>query len=102
MLLCLLTVACPAFGLAKAVSPSEVDSLLKAYEQADEVLRTDIGRKLIDRCMADDPLTSSSLPMLNEHTPRDSADLVVWFAAERYYFNHSYFTEGIERSGLVG
>lgn len=96
MLLCLLTVACPAFGLAKALSPSEVDSLLKAYEQADEVLRTDIGRKLIDRCMADDPLTSGSQPMLNERTPRDSADLVVWFAAERYYFNHSYFTEAIE------
>ncbi len=95
LLACLMAFASPAIGQAHPVSPSEVDSLLEAYGKADQPLRTAMARKLIDRCMADDPLTRDRKPNLNERTSHDSIDLAVWYAAERYYFNHAYFAEAI-------
>ena len=70
-----------------------VDSLLAAYSSASRSNKADIGDRLIKLCMADDNLLSIQRKTTSLHS--DTLDFFVWLAAERFYYNNSYFKESI-------
>ena len=71
-----------------------LDSLLTAYEKSDVHQRTAIARDVIAMSQEQDDLADSPLT-LSDGMPRDSVDLLVWFAAERFYYCNSYFEESL-------
>ncbi len=85
----------PAVMAADELQPAELDSLLAVYEKARGAQRTELARQLTASCLADDPLADVRRPDIGVATPRDTTDLLVWYAAERYYVSHSYFAEAI-------
>ena len=95
LLASMLFMVCPSMALAAHLQPAQVDSLLKIYDQAEEPQRGTLARQLVEGCLADDPLSNEQLKV-DDNLPLDSINLSVWYAAERYYFNHSYFAEAIE------
>lgn len=74
-----------------------VDSLLNDYLRAPEQYYQ-LGQHIVDLCLGDDPLNDRQLRIDNS-LPEDSANLLVFFAAERYYFIHSYFDKSLEYIG---
>ena len=90
--LCLMT-----FVLTQATAMDGIgrlDSLLTAYEKSDVHQRTAIARDVIAMSQEQDDLADSPLT-LSDGMPRDSVDLLVWFAAERFYYCNSYFEESL-------
>lgn len=75
-----------------------VDSLLSGYQQASGPNKFKMGQHIIDLCLDGDKLTEYSL-RIRTSLPTDSADLLVYFAVERFYYNHSYFAECLEYIG---
>ena len=75
-----------------------VDSLLNDYLRAPEQYYQ-LGQHIVDLCLGDDPLNDRQLRIDNS-LPEDSANLLVFFAAERYYFIHSYFDKSLEYIGM--
>lgn len=75
-----------------------VDSLLSDYHQTSGHNKYALGQRIIDLCIDGDKLTDHSLH-INNNQPTDSADLLVYFAAERFYYNHTYFAECLEYIG---
>lgn len=75
-----------------------VDSLLNGYHQASNPHKYVLGQHIIDFCLDGDKLTDHPL-RINRSLPTDSANLLVYFAAERFYYNHTYFTECLEYIG---
>ena len=71
-----------------------VDSLLAAYSSASKSHKAAIGDRLIKLCMADDNLLSIQRNTTSLNS--DTLDFFVWFAAERFYYNNSYFKESLE------
>ena len=71
-----------------------VDSLLAVFDKAGKQQRLDVARQLIDICYEGDQLLTGK-PVLTPKQSRDTLCLHVWFAAERFYYNHSYFKEAL-------
>ena len=73
-----------------------VDSLLQAYTKAHPSEKGQLARQLIDFCLGDDQLTGALLTP-DQLNPADGAatDLIVNFAAERFYYSNSYFAESL-------
>ena len=84
-------------ALGHSLMPADVDSLLAAYGDAKGQTRMELGRQIVDSCLTGDVLTDHVIELTSK-TPRDTADLWVWYAAERYYFGNSYFSEAIEQA----
>jgi len=75
-----------------------VDSLLNSYHQASGHNKYALGQHIIDLCLDGDKLTNHPL-RISSSLPTDSADLLVYFAVERFYYNHTYFAECLEYIG---
>ena len=75
-----------------------VDSLLNSYHQASNPHKYVLGQRIIDLCLDGDKLTDHPLH-INRSLPADSANLLIYFAAERFYYNHTYFAECLEYIG---
>ena len=71
-----------------------VDSLLAVFDKAGKQQRLDVARQLIDICYEGDQLLTGK-PVLTPKQSRDTLCLHVWFAAERFYYNNSYFKEAL-------
>ena len=71
-----------------------VDSLLAVFDKAGKQQRLKVARQLIDICYEGDQLLTGK-PVLTPKQSRDTLCLHVWFAAERFYYNHSYFKEAL-------
>lgn len=94
-LLLLLTACClPA---AATVRPETVDSLLKVYAGSNNNKEV-AARQILDYCLEGDLLTEKPL-RITSGMPADSIDLMVYYAAVRYYYNNAYFKEGLEFVG---
>lgn len=76
------------------VTPATIDSLLTAYGQAKRDAKVTIGRQIITSCMMDDQLIRLDRE-INRDTPADTLHFLVWLAAERFYYNNSYFKESL-------
>lgn len=70
-----------------------VDSLLAAYSTASRSNKAAIGDRLIKLCLDDDNLLS--IQRKTTSLPSDTLDFLVWLAAERFYYNNSYFKESL-------
>lgn len=88
----LLLTACSLPATA-TVRPETVDSLLKAY--TDTPNHQQIARQILDCCLEGDLLTEKPL-RITSGMAADSIDLMVYYAAVRYYYNNAYFKEGLE------
>lgn len=75
-----------------------VDSLLNSYQQVSGPDKYTLGQHIIDLCLDGDQLTDHPLH-INSSLPTDSADLLVYYAAGRFYYSHSYFAECLEYIG---
>ena len=84
-------------ALGHNLMPADVDSLLTAYDASKGSARIELAQQIVDSCLTGDVLTAQPFT-LTSRTPRDTADLWVWYAAERYYFGNSYFKESIEQA----
>ena len=87
---------------AEATPEEMVDSLLAIYPKAAKSQRPVLARKIVDICLADDQLTeplrqrlgngpASSLGSL----PKDTADFLVHFAADRFYISCGRFDDAL-------
>ena len=82
------------FVAKSAANPvTTVDSLLAAYSSASRSNKAAIGGRLIKICMTDDNLLS--IHRTTSSLPSDTLDYFVWLAAERFYYNNSYFKESL-------
>lgn len=81
-----------------ASSLQTVDSLLNSYQQMSGPNKFTLGQHIIDLCLDGDQLTDHPLRIMI-NLPTDSADLLVYYAAERFYYNHSYFAECLDYIG---
>lgn len=70
-----------------------VDSLLDAYSSASRSNKAAIADRLIKLCQADDNLLS--IQRKTTSLKSDTLDFFVWLAAERFYYNNSYFKESL-------
>lgn len=91
--LCMLVTPCRV--MADEPQPAKVDSLLKVFDESSRQHRFELATQLIECCRIDDPLSDEQQLSIDKSMPQDSIDLKVWFAAERYYYLHSYFNEAI-------
>ena len=71
-----------------------VDSLLSVYEKAKKADKATQGRQILSVCLADDQLFHIDRQP-DKSMPLDTLNLLVWMAAERYYYNNSYFKESL-------
>lgn len=90
---------------AEATPEEMVDSLLAIYPKAAKSQRPVLARKIVDVCLVDDQLTeplrqrlgngpASSLGSL----PKDTADFLVHFAADRFYISCGRFDDALRHS----
>ena len=93
IVLCALLLSSTLAAKSVADPVHAVDSLLAAYSSASRSNKADIGDRLIKLCMADDNLLSIQRKTTSLHS--DTLDFFVWLAAERFYYNNSYFKESI-------
>ena len=91
--LCMLVTPCRV--MADEPQLAKVDSLLKVFDESSRQQRFALATQLIECCRIDDPLSDEQQLSIDKSMPQDSIDLKVWFAAERYYYLHSYFNEAI-------
>lgn len=84
-------------ALGHSLMPADIDSLLAAYGDSKGSARIELGQQIVDSCLTGDVLTDNVI-LLSQKTPKDTADLWVWYAAERYYFGVSYFKEALEQA----
>ncbi|MBQ7510851.1 MAG: hypothetical protein IJT53_08120 [Prevotella sp.] len=89
----LLLVACSQPATA-AVQPETVDSLLKVYHTTNNNKNV-VARHILDVCLEGDLLTEKPL-RITPGMAADSIDLLVYYAAVRYYYNNAYFKEGLD------
>jgi len=78
-----------------ATSLQTIDSLLTAYLRAPAEQKYVLGPQILDICLDDDVLADRQMH-IDGSTPADSADLLVFFAAERFYYIHAYFQESVD------
>ena len=71
-----------------------VDSLLSEYDKARKAGKAALGREILSLCLADDQLFHLDRQP-DRDMPPDTLNLLVWMAAERYYYNNSYFKESL-------
>ena len=95
LLLGLCMLVTPYRVMADEPQLAKVDSLLKVFDESSRQHRFDVATQLIECCRIDDPLSDEQQLSIDKSMPQDSIDLKVWFAAERYYYLHSYFNEAI-------
>ena len=98
LLLFLLTAFCVS-GMAQAaytsdISKEDIDSLLAVYEKMPGRKKQTLAPEIIQKCLANDEIVNT-LPAVKPGMPADSIDLLVWFAADRFYYNNSYFSEAL-------
>lgn len=99
----ILLVACFLFHGQKTLASSRearpspihmMDSLLSAYHGAAKQARQPLARQII--AMNDDNLLTDMTHGIDHRLPADRLDFLVWLAAERFYYNKSYFKESLE------
>ena len=95
IILILLAVLQPGTMAATSTTPiHNVDSLLSVYEKAKKADKATLGRQILSLCLADDQLFHIDRQP-DKNMPLDTLNLLVWMAAERYYYNNSYFKESL-------
>ncbi len=78
----------------KTTAPHSIDSLLAAYEKSPKSDKVTLCRQLLSVCLADEQLFHIDRQP-DKDMPLDTLNLLVWMAAERYYYNKSYFKESL-------
>ena len=86
--------ATPSAGAEQPSAFEPTDSLLQRYAQADRDEKPALGRKLIDIFDSSDAFLDDK-PQLSARLPEDSIDLVVYYAANRFYVINAYYTEAL-------
>lgn len=86
--------ATPSAGAEQPSAFEPTDSLLQRYAQADRDEKPALGRKLIDIFDSSDAFLDDK-PQLQTRMPEDSIDLVVYYAANRFYVINAYYTEAL-------
>lgn len=81
--LLLLTVVRPS--AAATLRPETVDSLLTVYHDSPYNEKDVSARQIVDLCMKDEQLIDKPLHV-EAGMAEDSMNLMVWFAAARYYY----------------
>ena len=92
----LLLMVC-SLSVDATVRPETVDSLLEVYQDSHNNKEV-LARQIVDICLEGDMLTEEPLLQSLEASPTmaaDSIDLMVYYAAVRYYYNSAYFKEGL-------
>lgn len=56
--------------------------------------KENVARTIVSLCLTDDMLADKKLSV-KSGTPADSTTLLVYYAAERYYYTNAYFTESL-------
>ena len=81
------------------VLPQTVDSLLEAYKITPPTNRNSakevVARQIVDLCMECEMLIETPLE-IRKGMPADSMNLMVFFAAARYYYYNAYFAECLD------
>ncbi len=99
IILILLAVLQPGKMAATSTTPiHNVDSLLSVYEIVKKADKATLGRQILSLCLADDQLFHIDRQP-DKNMPLDTLNLLVWMAAERYYYNNSYFKESLSMIG---
>ena len=87
---------------AEATPEEMVDSLLAIYPKAAKSQRPVLARKIVDVCLADDQLTEPLRQRLGDgpasslgSLPKDTADFLVHFAADRFYISCGRFDDAL-------
>ncbi len=81
--------------LPAAQTPVDVaDSLLNVYEKSSKKEKVQVARQIILLNAGDDNLIHLN-QTIDNNMPNDSLDFLVWLAAERFYYNKSYFKESL-------
>ena len=87
---------------AEATPEEMVDSLLAIYPKAAKSQRPVLARKIVDVCLADDQLTEPLRQRLGDgpasslgSLPKDTADFLVHFAADRFYISCGRFEDAL-------
>ncbi len=87
---------------AEATPEEMVDSLLAIYPKAAKSQRPVLARKIVDVCLADDQLTEPLWQRLGDgpasslgSLPKDTADFLVHFAADRFYISCGRFEDAL-------
>lgn len=96
ILVCLFTqiIILPAAAQSPVPEPLRmVDSLLNTYQKAPENGKALLARQMIN-LNADDNLIDLHADV-DSRMPSDSLDFLVFLAAERFYYNNSYFKESL-------
>lgn len=90
---------------AEATPEEMVDSLLAIYPKAAKSQRPVLARKIVDVCLADDQLTEPLRQRLGDgpasslgSLPKDTADFLVHFAADRFYISCGRFDDALRHS----
>ena len=81
--------------VSAADSLSPVDSLLARYERASHQQKAELAQTLFPLCLEGDEVAPAITLPESKGMPADSIDLLVFFVADRYYYNTGGYTRAL-------